>query len=373
MAQAVDGALYRNRMLTGPEPLVRPRPVLECGACPRVCCSCWPCSRRPGRPSGCGPSPSVAAAPTELPLLQWVATAHQLGIVGYRDPAVGDLARRTAGGLLRGAGAARGPDWRRRGGGLGARGRADPPPDLDRRSPGDLRGRWRAGALAAARPRDRRPSAVAVAHADRNRRDQRHDAASQRAPAGRGEPRRRVDRRPGRRQRAGRSCGACGSTGRSCGRPRSPTGRAAWPAWTSPREIACVLTGSRGQPHLDSLRRPDAGDDPAARHRRQHRLLGRRHHHLRAGRQRARLPRPVADHAGHRCGHPPDQHRARQLRRHRRHRRQRRLQDPGVPHVPGRAGRRPRPAAHHVPVRDAVVASDPADRLDDLRHLAAAD
>ena len=54
------------------------------------------------------PSPSVAAAPTEPPLLQWVATAHQLGIVGYRDPAVADLARRTAGGLLRRAGAARG-------------------------------------------------------------------------------------------------------------------------------------------------------------------------------------------------------------------------------------------------------------------------
>ena len=147
------------------------------------------------------PSPSVAAAPTELPLLQWVATAHQLGIVGYRDPAVGV----SPGGRLVAYSEGRALRVVPIGGGVAVAsalgdGQIRHLTWIDDRrvifEDGGAPARWQLLDLG-----DRRPSAVAVVHADRDRRDQRHDAASQRAPAGRGEPRRRVDRRPGRRQR----------------------------------------------------------------------------------------------------------------------------------------------------------------------------
>ena len=141
---------------------------------------------------------------------------------------------------------------------------------------------------------DRRPSAVAVAHADRHRRDQRHDAASQRAPAGRGEPRRRVDRRPGRRQRR------AGAVARAARRPGAvedrdhdrPGGVAG--VDVAPGRSPASSPAAEGSRISIPCGGPTLATTPAARHRREHRLLGRRH--------RPSTRRPPTSAASSTCG-----------------------------------------------------------------------
>ena len=293
MAQAVDGALYRNRASpvdVGPELRSACEAAEEPYECGTTAAAVAATMRRmsmrvllllavlaaAAAAFWLRPAPSAAASPAAAPLVQWVATAHQLGIVGYRDPAVavspsGRLVAFSEGRGLRvvpigggvevasalGEGQVRHLAWiddRRvvfEDGGAAARwqmldlgGGARPlwptatltgtgatsgmslPANSLRQLAASPDGAWVVGMVAgsegpgAVARAARRPGAVADAD---------HQRPGLLAGVGLGQgDRLRADRR-------------------------------------------------RGRPRVGAVRQPGAGDDPAARHRRQHRVLGRRH------------------------------------------------------------------------------------------------
>jgi hypothetical protein len=79
-------------------------------------------------------------------------------------------------------------------------------------------------------------------------------------------------------------------------------GRPSWPAWTPAGEVGCVLATAAGPRRSTPLRRRDARHHTAARYFRAHRLRRRRDVDLRRGPERARLRRPVARRSHQRPG-----------------------------------------------------------------------
>ena len=254
------------------------------------------------------PSPSVAASPATTPVVHWVATAHQLGIVGYRDPAVavapgGRLVAYSEGRTLRVLPIGGGVDVATTRGEGQIRHLAwiD-----DRRvifEDGGAAARWQMLDFAAgARPLW--PTATLTGTG---------------ATSGMSLPAnslRQVVASPDGAWIVGMVAGGEGPElwrvrldGQELWKTPITTGRASWPAWATAREIACVLTGADGGRVSIPCGGAPLTTSPRARHRRQPRVLARRRDDLRAGRQRPRLPGPVADRSRHRRGDAPHRRR----------------------------------------------------------------
>jgi WD40-like Beta Propeller Repeat len=191
------------------------------------------------------PSPSVATAPSEPSLLQWVATAHQLGIVGYRDPAVGV----SPGGRLVAYSEGRALRVVPIGGGVAVasalgEGQIRHLTWIDERrvifEDGGAPARWQLLDLATG-VRPLWPSSTLTGTG----------ATSGMTLAA--NTLRQVVASPDGAWIVGLVAGSDGPElwrvrldGQELWKTAIATGRAASPAWTSPREIACVLTGSQG-------------------------------------------------------------------------------------------------------------------------------
>ncbi len=149
-------------------------------------------------------------------------------------------------------------------------------------------------------------------------------------------------------------------------------GRIAFPAWTPRGELACVTT-TDGRARVTI---PCGGTvvktDPDRGRLRADRVLARRGDGLRHLRQRIGHARPVGRAVRRRTRAPVDVVRARHLRADGFRRRQRALQSPELPDDGGGLGgvRRREPAARDVSERDAVVGSFRPVSRDHVRHMA---
>ena len=193
---------------------------------------------RPADPGGTTAPPPASTA--------WVATAHQQGIVGYRDPAVavspsGRLVAFSEGRVLRVVPMAGGVDVST------ARGEGQVRHLAwidDRRivfEDGGAALRWQLHEVGVG-SRPLWPTATLEGSGATSG----VTLHSQRAAPAERESRRRLGGWHCGRCRRGSTSGACASMVRSSGARRSPAGRPSWPAWASATEIACVLATADG-------------------------------------------------------------------------------------------------------------------------------